>query len=55
MTNIRKVMWTFDSNLDEKLTTLYDTLHDAQLQLQGSDYSRLVLNISLPVEASGDI
>ena len=41
---------TLDSNLDEKLKTLYDTLHDAQLQLQGSDYSRLVLNISLPVE-----
>lgn len=41
---------TLDSNLDEKLTTLYDTLHDAQLQLQGSDYSRLVLNISLHVE-----
>ena len=41
---------TLDCNLDEKLTTLYDTLHDAQLQLQGSDYSRLVLNISLPVE-----
>lgn len=41
---------TLDSNLDEKLTTLYDTLHDAQLQLQGSDYFRLVLNISLPVE-----
>ncbi len=41
---------TLDSNLDEKLTTLYDTLHDAQLQLQGSDYSWLVLNISLPVE-----
>lgn len=41
---------TLDSNLDAKLTTLYDTLHDAQLQLQGSDYSRLVLNISLPVE-----
>lgn len=41
---------TLDSNLDEKLTTLYDTLNDAQLQLQGSDYSRLVLNISLPVE-----
>lgn len=41
---------TLDSNLDEKLTTLYETLHDAQLQLQGSDYSRLVLNISLPVE-----
>ena len=43
-------MILLDSNLDEKLTTLYDTLHDAQLQLQGSDYSRLVLNISLPVE-----
>ena len=41
---------TLDSNLDEKLTTLYDTRHDAQLQLLGSDYSRLVLNISLPVE-----
>ena len=40
---------TLDSNLDEKLTTLYDTLHDAQLQLQGSEYSRHVLNITLPV------
>ena len=46
----REYYVTLDSNLDEKLTTLYDTLHDAQLQLQGSDYSRLVLNISLPVE-----
>jgi len=36
--------------LDDKLNTLYDTLHDAQLQLQGSDYSRFVLNLSLPVE-----
>lgn len=41
---------TLDSDLDDKLTTLYDTLHDAQLQLQGSDYSRFVLNIDLPVE-----
>lgn len=41
---------TLDSELDDKLNTLYDTLHDAQLQLQGSDYSRFVLNLSLPVE-----
>ena len=39
-----------DSDLDDKLNTLYDTLHDAQLQLQGDDYSRFVLNLSLPVE-----
>lgn len=31
---------TLDSSLDDKLNTLYDTLHDAQLQLQGTDYSR---------------
>ncbi len=31
---------TLDRDLDDKLNTLYDTLHDAQLQLQGSDYSR---------------
>lgn len=41
---------TLDSELDDKLNTLYDTLHDAQLQLQGSGYSRFVLNLSLPVE-----
>ena len=41
---------TLDSSLDDKLNTLYDTLHDAQLQLQGTDYSRFVLNIDLPVE-----
>lgn len=41
---------TLDRDLDDKLNTLYDTLHDAQLQLQGSDYSRFVLNLSLPVE-----
>lgn len=41
-----------DSSMDELLTTLYDTLHDAQLQLQGSDYSRFVLNITLPVEGT---
>ena len=41
---------TLDDELDDKLTTLYDTLHDAQLQLQGDDYSRFVLDLSLPVE-----
>ena len=41
---------TLDSELDDKLNTLYDTLHDAQLQLQGDDYSRFVLNLDLPVE-----
>lgn len=41
-----------ESRLDEKLNTLYDTLHDAQLQLQGNKYSRFVLNIALPVEGS---
>lgn len=41
---------TLDADLDDKLTTLYDTLHDAQLQLQGDKYSRFVLDLSLPVE-----
>ena len=41
---------TLDAALDDKLTTLYDTLHDAQLQLQGDKYSRFVLDLSLPVE-----
>lgn len=41
---------TLDKDLDEKLTTLYDILHDAQLQLQGDEYSRFVLDLSLPVE-----
>ena len=41
---------TLDKELDDKLTTLYDTLHDAQLQLQGDEYSRFVLDLSLPVE-----
>ncbi len=41
---------TLDADMDEKLNDLYDTLHDAQLQLQGEDYSRLVLTVSLPTE-----
>ena len=41
---------TLDADMDEKLTDLYNTLHDAQLQLQGEDYSRLVLTVSVPTE-----
>lgn len=41
---------TLDDDMDEKLNDLYDTLHDAQLQLQGEDYSRFVLSLTLPVE-----
>lgn len=36
--------------MDDNLNELYDTLHDAQLQLQGEDYSRFVLNIDKAVE-----
>lgn len=41
---------TLDAEMDKNLNDLYDTLHDAQLQLQGEDYSRLVLTINLPTE-----
>lgn len=41
---------TLDDDMDEMLTTLYDTLHDAQLQLQGENYSRFVLSIDKPGE-----
>lgn len=41
---------TLSDEMDETLNTLYDTLHDGQLQLQGEEYSRFVLNLSLPVE-----
>lgn len=41
---------SLDNEMDEYLNELYDTLHDAQLQLQGENYSRFVLNIDLPVE-----
>jgi len=41
---------SLDSEMDEYLTDLYDTLHEAQLQLQGENYSRFVLNIEKPVE-----
>lgn len=39
-----------DDDMDEMLTTLYDTLHDAQLQLQGENYSRFVVSIDKPGE-----
>ncbi len=41
---------TLSDDMDETLNTLYDTLHDGQLQLQGDEYSRFVLNLTLPVE-----
>ena len=41
---------TLDADMDEKLNELYDTLHDAQLQLQGENYSRFVLSLDKPTE-----
>ena len=41
---------TLDSEMDKNLNELYDTLHDAKQQLQGTDYSRFVLSLRLPVE-----
>lgn len=41
---------TLSDDMDNDLNELYDTLHDAQLQLQGENYSRFVLNLDLPVE-----
>lgn len=39
-----------NDEMDEMLNELYDTLHDANLQLQGEEYSRFVLELNLPVE-----
>lgn len=39
-----------NEELDEELTTLYETLEDAKAQLQGEHYSRFVLNLDVPVE-----
>ena len=41
---------TLDDEMDKNLNELYDTLHDAKQQLQGEDYSRLVLTVSVPTE-----
>lgn len=38
------------SDMDETLNELYDTLHDAEIQLKGENYTRFVLNLNLPVE-----
>lgn len=39
-----------DEEMDKNLTELYDTLHDAQLQLQGEHYVRFVLSLDKPLE-----
>lgn len=39
-----------NSQMDKTLNDLYDTLHGAELQLMGEKYSRIVLDLSLPVE-----
>lgn len=41
---------TLDADTDEMLNELYDTLHDAQIQLQGENYTRFVLSIDKPGE-----
>lgn len=41
---------TLDKEMDDMLNELYDVLHDANLQLQGDEYSRFVLNLNFPVE-----
>ena len=50
MTSTRQGYVTLDEDMDEMMTTLYDTLHDAQIQLQGENYTRFVLSIEKPVE-----
>lgn len=41
---------TLDDDLRSELDDLYQQVHDAQLQLQGSDYSRLLVTLNLPEE-----
>lgn len=41
---------TLDPEMDEDLNRLYDTLHDAQLQLQGTGYTRFVISMDKPGE-----
>ena len=40
-----------DESLNDKLDDLHTQLHDAQLQLQGENYSRLLLYLNLPEES----
>ena len=42
---------TLDEDLTETINDLYSQLVDAQLQLKGTDYSRLVLQLALPEES----
>ena len=39
-----------DADMDEMVNELYDTLHDAQLQLRGENYTRFVISLDKPVE-----
>lgn len=41
---------TLDADMDEELNTLYDTLQDALLQLQGEKYTRFVVSMDKPGE-----
>ena len=42
---------TLDSGMEETIRDLHDQLTDAQLQLKGENYSRLVLQLNLPEES----
>lgn len=41
---------TLDPEMDKDLNLLYDTLQDAQLQLQGANYTRFVISMDKPGE-----
>ena len=41
---------TLSPDMEETLNTLYDKLYDAELQLKGEEYTRLVLTLDMPVE-----
>jgi len=42
---------TLDKDMTETIEDLHTQLHDAQLQLKGENYSRLVLQLNLPEES----
>ena len=42
---------TLDQEMTDEINDLYGQLSDAQLQLKGTDYSRLVLQLALPEES----
>ncbi len=41
---------TLSADMEETLNDLYDKLYDAELQLKGEEYTRLVLTLDMPVE-----